>query len=515
MISSEFYDKLDEFGLGDILSPAKYSYLGFTNDDLLFSALDDILVNNSKVLIHGDPDVDGLCSLLIVKETFERLGYLNFDVYPYESRSHSLNNGAVSKAIHEKYDYLIIVDSSSNDLDNINKLIYFGVTPIIIDHHNCNLDSYDEYPDGCIIISTYLENLIRSEQFYKLSAGALCFCLFSEYLKSKGLEWEDLSAFALCSLYGDCIEMTSYLNRSIYHLATSLPNHKLPRQIRDFFVFYKNGVFNRRFIEYTLSPKINALFRSENFDLINTLMLTNTTKDFRDKLLLAVDEIHDKARTLISRVSDTIERKNLNNIVIGNLSTSEYAISENKIYNYTGLVANNLSTEYGKPSVVLCDTGSYVKGSFRDLLSRNYLPMFKQFCSAEGHGAAFGIKLDYKDVEDFLYSLENFIDKRFNSLGVKEPLIFNYDKSLPDVKLLSDMATYNEFSGNSYPIALITKKNDLRSKRSFAKNSRYIYEWGEYKVSSETIIPPGGLIKIKPIFTSKLKLVVFNKNVML
>lgn len=511
----DFYDKLREIGLGDILSPATYSYPGFTNDNLLFNELDKIIANNSKVLIHGDPDVDGLCSLLVVRDSLRRLEHFNFDVFPYESRDHSVSSKAVSKAIYEKYDYLIIVDSSSNDLDNINKLIKFNVTPIILDHHRCNLDSYEDYPDGCIIISTYLENVIRGEKVFKLSAGALCFCLFAEYLSNRGLEWEDLSAYALCSLYSDCIEMTDYLNRGIYYLATGLPKYKIPRVINDFFIFYKTGCFNRRFIEYTFSPKINALFRSENFDLLNTLVLGDIPQSFKDKLLLAVDDIHSKSRTLISRVSDTIERKNLNNIVIGNLSTSEYAVSENKLYNYTGLVANTLSTEYGKPSIVLCDTGSYVKGSFRDLLSRDYLPMFKQFCNAEGHGAAFGIKLEYKEVEDFLYVLENFIDKRFNSLGVKEPLVFPYEGSLPDVKLLTDMATYNEFSGMSYPMALVTKKNNLKSKNSFAKNTRYIYEWGEYKIDSSTIIPPGGLLKIKPIFGSKLKLVVFNKNIML
>lgn len=508
-----FYEELKNRNLESLLEPVEYKYEGFYNDRLLFDALDDIKEHNKKVLIYGDPDVDGLSSLLIVREALERIGHKNFEVYDYDTREHSVNINAVTKAIYEKFDYMIIVDSSSNDVKNISMLIEFGVTPIIIDHHVTHYDDYKYYPSGCVIISSDIENRLRHERFYKVSAGAMCFSLFGKYLEDRKYPWKDLSAYGLISLYSDCIEMSPKFNRGIYYLATSLKTHELPRFITDF--FFKTSVFSRRFIEFTLAPKINALFRSENFNILNAYFLRDLSYVERQKLLLVIDEVHSEARTLVSRVSDTIEKKNLNNIVIGNLSTSQFAINENKLYNYTGLVANNLSSEYGKPSVVLCETGTYIKGSFRDLFSRNYLPKFKQFCYAEGHGAAFGIKLQYNEVDNFLYCLEELVDKKFFILGVQEPIEVQCDTSYPDDKLLGDMALYNEFSGTEIPIALLTKKNDLISKTSYSKSSRYTYEWGSYRIDSSYVIPPGSMIKIKPTLTSSIKLITYTKNIML
>ena len=52
------------------------------------------------------------------------------------------------------------------------------------------------------------------------------------------------------------------------------------------------------------------------------------------------------------------------------------------------MIANNLAQEYSKPCIVLCDNGSEIKASFRDILGRNYLDIFKQFCRCGGHPPA-------------------------------------------------------------------------------------------------------------------------------
>lgn len=510
---SRLYDVLADRDIGDILEPCLYEYKGFVNDERLFKELDFIIENNKRLLVKGDPDPDGLFSIKIVEAAFNRCGYTNYEIFRYTSRSHNLTDDCIDKVIYEKFDYILILDSSSNDMTNINKFDYFGIKTIIIDHHICNY-TFSAYPDSCIIINSSMDNVERREDFYKLSAGAVTFCLMAEYLNRKKKTWVDLSAYALITLYSDSIDMTREVNRGIYYLATGLPTEALPIYVRHFLNDYTR--FTRRFIEFTFVPKINALFRAEHFKIINEYILEDHTSVYNYNYIIGViTEIYEEARRMVDMATDTIKYKNLENIVVANLNSCSIPVKINKLYNYTGLVANNLSSKFGKPCVVLCDADTHIKGSFRDLYSRDYLRTFKQFCKAEGHNAAFGIKLEYVEYSDFMFYIEEKINKKFFILGIEEPIQLEMNTIVPDLELLSDIALYNEFSGNEIPIIIVSKKNNLRSNRSYSSNSNYSYKWGDLKIDSTSYIPSGMELLIKPILTKKLKLVTVNRNAMI
>ena len=507
-----FREKLKEYDVEGILDHQEYQYPGFTGDERLFSALDDIITNNKKVYIHGDSDCDGVFAAKIVECFFKEFKHNNYEVHKYLERSHVLTEESITSAIQKKFDYMIILDSSVNDLAKMKILIKFGIIPIIIDHHVPEF-SLTDYPEEAIVIDTVFENYIRKCDYFKLSGGALTFCLFGRYLEIKGKDFKFLAPYALVTLYSDCIDMTRDLNRSIYYLATEINRNNLPVYFQDFMEDY--DVFCRRFIEFTLSPKINALFRAEELHLVNRYLFEDHSVFERKKLVTAIKTLHESSRQLVNIATDSIKRENLNNIVIANLNSTSYPIYENKLYNYTGVVANGLSTDYGKPCVVLCDTGTGIKASFRDLLSRNYLPKFKQFCRAAGHGPAFAINLNYTEYNQFMWYLREKIDKKFFILGVDDNINLESTSLSPDVELLENVALYNEFSGSEVPIALITKRNNLRLARSYNSFYKYRYKWGEFTVSSVSLVPPGMQMRIKPIRTKKLKLIVFNRSVML
>lgn len=508
----EFIKELEEYGVPEILDKVKYEYTGFTGDTRFFYELDYIRKSDKRVLIHGDSDPDGAYGVKIAEESFDKLGFKNYEIYRYKKRSHVLTDEAVNYAIYNRFDYILIIDSSTNDFSNISKLVKFGVKPIILDHHVANHD-LDRYPDECIIINTIIENRIRNMDFYRLSGGALTFCLFSKYLENNNIEYNELSAYALITLYADSIDMTRKLNRGIYYMATELDRSKLPKCVKDFLEDYY--VFSRRFIEYIFVPKINALFRAEELEILNKYLFDDNSFEVTQELVRVITDIHESKRNMVNIVTDEITKELLGNIVIANLSSSSLAIEVNKLYNYTGLVANNLSTEYGKPCVVLCDTGTSLKASFRDSLSRSYLGVFKQFCNAEGHGAAFGINLQYTEYEDFMYYLREKIDKKFFILGVSEPLEVDvYDES-PDPELITSVSLYNEFSGIDVPIALLRKKNNMSCVKSYNGSYPYKYTWSNLKVESKSKLITGSVIKIKPILTNSIRLLVFSRNVVI
>ena len=222
-------------------------------------------------------------------------------------------------------------------------------------------------------------------------------------------------------------------------------------------------------------------------------------------------ELYDVTRKMVARVTDLVQRDVLNNFVIANLSSCDLPDKVEKLYNYTGLIANNLAQEYGKPCIVLCDTGTNVKGSFRDLLGRNYLEIFCQFSKSEGHPAAFGINLNYVDVADFIDMIKNTVDKKFFIYKLEDNLVLDMNDVTPNVKLLKDIAYYNEFSGQSLPMAVVKKRHMMREFSNY-KKSYYNYKWGDLTVESQYKLVLGSYIKIKPVLAKNLRLISYARG---
>lgn len=510
----DFYDILANLGLVNTINPVTYSKPVFVGEEKVYDFLNDIVDNNKKVLIYGDYDPDGLMSLLSVRDSFKYIKFSNYEVFKYRKRTHSLDSYAAFKAIEEKFDYIIVCDAGSSDMDMIKKLIYFNVRVILLDHHKTKY-KYEDYPENCAIVNTTLENKILHDDVYRLSAGALTYIIMRAFTERRtGSHNKSISAYATISLYADCIDMSSSLNRSIYYESIALDDLSLPMYIQHF--LQGNMKFCRRFIEYQFTPKVNSVFRSENFELINKYFLeedafVNDIHIILEKMI----EVYENARDMIAKCADIIEHQVLDNFVIGNLSSVDYYLSveENKLQNYTGLVANKLSDRYGKTAIVYANAGTYIKGSLRDLYSRDYLTLFQQFCDSQGHSAAFGIKLNYLDFNEFLDYIQRVDKKFFIQTVPNSPIILSYNVAEPDSKLLTDMSIYNEFSGNDIPIALLEKKlvGALPEVTSRYSSKFYTnYKWGNYYIQSPSKIPFGSNMLIKPIKSKSIKLLVYD-----
>lgn len=490
-------------------SNLSYTHPIFINEERLFEALDDIRENNRKVMIFEDCDPDGLLSGLQVRETLTRIGNTNHSIWHYKSKNHHIDEDCVYRCIEEKYDYLIIVDVGTNEVDKLKTLNTFGVKVIIIDHHVGKYD-FNYYGKDTILINSKMNNNVDDRFLYVLSAGALTFTLMYKYGSLRGIDLKYLSVYALITLYSDSIDMAHDLNRSIYNMAINQPLSVLPYFVKDF--MYTNSSFRRRFIEFSLVPKINALFRAEEFELINEYFLNSSLSSIgRNKILERVKDIYVEKRKMVNMVTDLVKREVLENFVIANLSSSGIETQQSKLYNYTGVIANNLSQEYGKPCIVLCDDGSQIKGSFRDILGRNYLDIFSQFCRCGGHPAAFGIHIGYMELERFINLIKFTIDKKFSIYGLQDNLIIEINDIVPPVPLLNKIAEYNEFAGGTLPVALVKKRNLMRELSSFKKDY-YTYMWGDLKVDSSYKLVKGVYIKIKPVIGSGLKLITYTRG---
>jgi single-stranded DNA-specific DHH superfamily exonuclease len=504
----DFYVALRERGLQDILRPVEYKMSQYHNFPAVANFLDELTVNpHKRCLIYGDYDLDGLVFILETLGIMKTISFDNYEVFRYRQRTHELDREAVRYCIQNRFDYFIIGDTGSSALETLRELTNYGVKVLVIDHHVPDYN-YEDYPENVAIINTVLENRICEENRYEYSAGALAYTIYDTFAKTRGYSFEQgYCAYALISLYADCMNMANALNRAIYYRARELEREELPPFILHFMNEYQS--FNKRFIGFWYAPRINALFRSESFDILNKYFFDESLDAIqRSTLIASINSIYEDCRDKTKLLVDLVDVTEYNHFVFSDLATAESKHHHlvRKAENYTGLVANKLSERYNKTAIVVCESTKYYKGSLRDLYSRAYLPLFKRICFAAGHNAAFGLKINLLELNSFLNKLER-IDTLFSIENIaNEPIIVEHEYANPDPSLIEDIALYNEFSGSTIPVAYISKR--LVGYMPYERNSYYEkYGWGDtYFIQSDYKIDFGTKMIIQPIRSGRTKL---------
>lgn len=501
----DFYSEIEQRGLGHLLKEVPYSFQKFYNSNKVYKILDQLKDDHyGKVLIYGDYDVDGLMFSLIAKDALDSMGIKNYMICPYTKRTHSLDKNAVRFCIQNHFNYFIIGDTGSSELDTLKMLEKYGIKLIVLDHHNTNY-SYNDFGETAII-NTILDNKIVGYNKFAYSGAALGYVVFDDYLASRGFKHLDnVEAYAVVSLYSDCMDMSNELNRALYYKARQIEQSNLPKYIKHFMNEFQS--FNARFIGYWFAPRINASFRAENFTLLNKYFLADSIDAIEiSHCVSAINDLYQNARSNVNVLTDLVDVEVLNYFVVSDLKTAE-AKGLAGIYqmqNYTGLVANKLAERYGKSAIVYCEYNYEYKGSFRDLYGRNYLPVFQKIGFAQGHNSAFGLKIDLFSLDQYLDTLRHIDEKHFIA-EINAPIIIDYNYALPDEGLIRDIALYNEFSGYKTPVCYLQKSliGDMPERKT---PYNYKYAWGEFYIQSDFPITFGTKMLVKPIISKNIKL---------
>lgn len=314
-METDFYKALQNRGLLNMLQRVPYSIPQYHNFSRVAAMLDEIRKNpQRRILVYGDYDVDGLMFTLVTKSFLDCAECTNYVIFPYWKRTHELDREAVRFCIQEKFDYMIIGDTASSDLVSLRELVNYGAKVLVLDHHVCDT-SYDEYPENVAVISTHIENRIADSTIYAYSAGALAYTVYDAYAVKHEIPYpEAISSYALISLYSDCMDMTNEHNRAIYYRAITVDREDLPKFILHFMNEYQ--AFNARFIGYWYAPRINALFRGENFELLNKYFFDSTLDAVqRSECIAQINEYYMQCRKLTKQLVDLVDVQELDHFV--------------------------------------------------------------------------------------------------------------------------------------------------------------------------------------------------------
>lgn len=439
-------------------------YLNTTDDDILdprlIPHLDEgakMLIKhisqNDKVLIQVDSDCDGYTSAALLMNYL----YCLFPSFVNNNISYRVHmgkqHGIIPDTIPEDVKLVIAPDSSSNDYEAHEYLNLSGVDVLVIDHHEA--DHISKY--ACIINNQLCDYPTKS-----LSGVAMVwkFCCYIDMLLKTDHAQKFLDLVAL-GLVADMMDVRDFETRRLIDKGLQQIRNPYFRGAIDKDQFHFTNEITPIGVAFYIAPLINATTRVGTQE--EKLMLFESMLDFRGYELVpstkrgckgqAETRVEQACRNCtniksrqtkirdnsLEKIEQIIANQNLlsNKILIVQLDD---LITDR---NLTGLIANQLMSEYQRPVLILNKIenedgtitweGSgrgYDKSRLKDF--RGFLENNKYVMYAEGHANAFGIGIKDEDISAFIASTNSALDGFDFTPIYNVDFIYKSDELTPD-----------------------------------------------------------------------------------
>src|SRR5437762_2299065 len=383
---------------GRFLNPA----LDHLHDPMLLAdmgvAVDRIMTaiaRKERLAVHGDYDVDGITSTVILRRALELLGGDVVHFLPERLRDgYGLQPAAIERLHADGVRLVISVDCGIRGADAAKRARELGVDLIITDHHE---------PDGTLPPALAVINPKRADCSYpdKNLAGvgvalklvqALC-------LRADKMKW--LPAFVKIAAIGTLADVVPLVgeNRVIAKLGLgSLSTGRHTVGLRA--LLECSGLTGKTIDSYQVSfmvaPRVNAAGRMSTPDIATRLLLATDEAAVEDARALAQQLNDENLRRqqeeadLVAQAKKAIETDPVigahNVLVVGGDGWHRGVI---------GIAASKLVDSYHKPAIVLSVDGELAHGSCRSIPDFDMLDALERcadlFLRFGGHKQAAGL----------------------------------------------------------------------------------------------------------------------------
>jgi single-stranded-DNA-specific exonuclease len=409
---------LDEPGVAQrFLSPS----LADLHDPLLLAdmavAVDRILIAvaaRERIAIHGDYDVDGVTSTVILRRALELLGADVVHFIPERLRDgYGLQPAALDRLHAQGVRLVISVDCGIRAAEAARHACSLGLDLIITDHH----EPGDELP-ACVAVINPKRHDCRYPDKNLAGVGVALKLVQALCAKSGRVAW--LPAFVKVAALGtlaDVVPLTGE-NRIIAKLGLEMLS-KGPHKVGLRALLEASGLLNTAIdshqVSFVIAPRINAAGRM-------------STPDIAARLLLAADEAMGvEARALAEQLNaENLRRQEeeaaivaeARKVVETDLDVGSRTVivvaGEGWHRGVIGIVASKLVDAFHRPAIVISVDGDVAHGSCRSIPSFNMLAALEScgevMTKFGGHKQAAGLTIEAGRIRELRAAVNAYAD---------------------------------------------------------------------------------------------------------
>jgi single-stranded-DNA-specific exonuclease len=406
----------------DFLEPA----LGQLHDPFLLKgmreAVDRLLAavaRRERIVIHGDYDVDGITSTVILRRALELVGGVVDHFVPDRLRDgYGLQPATIERLAADGARLIISVDCGIRAREAAERARALGVDLIITDHHEPEAD----LPRALAVI-----NPRRADCSYPdkgLAGVGVALKVVQALLAASGRGADLLPHFVKVAAIGTLADVVPLVGENRVIASCGLAElSRGPHATGIEALLDASGLLNKRLdsfhVSFILAPRLNAAGRMRSADLALDLLL------LRGRDGAVRDQAHELARLLSEENAKRQEQEaaivaEARRMVDGDLDIGGQNIlvvaAEGWHRGIIGIVASKLVDHYCKPAIVLSVEGDVAHGSGRSIAAFNLLEALEGcadvFLRFGGHRQAAGLTVERERLPELRRRLSAWANAR-------------------------------------------------------------------------------------------------------
>ncbi len=400
----------------------EHPYTAFAGIERAIALVLEHVAQRSRITVHGDYDVNGVCSTAVLVRALRRLGAdVNWYLPDRASDGYGLNRMTVERLAVRGTKLLVSVDCAITAVNEVARALELGMEVVVTDHHTPRADGV--LPDAPIVhpqLCAYpCPDLCATAVAYKLAQGLEETWHRDRARNGNGTERahpsattgalkDDLDLVALATI-ADVVpllgENRALARRGLRALAgTAKPG------LRALMVVARvdPGRVNERSVAFALAPRLNAAGRLYRADAGLELILTEDEAR-ATQVARELDMANQDRRSVELKIRIEAEA------LLAQLGERHAYVLAGEGWHagVIGIVASRLAESLRRPVVLIAQDGPMARGSGRagceafDLLAG--LTACKDHLSGYGgHRAAAGLEIESERVSDFAAALDAY-----------------------------------------------------------------------------------------------------------
>lgn len=441
--------------------------------DKAVKRLSQAVINNEKILVYGDYDVDGTSAVaLLYSFLCELIGseYKSLVEYYIPDRyteGYGISDQGIEYCKSNNVNLLISLDCGIKANDKVDLANQNGIDVIICDHH---LEG-DDIPHAVAILDPKRKDC--PYPYKELSGCGVGFKLIQGYCKQYKLPdqlWLSRMDLVAISIASDIVAITGE-NRILAHFGLEIIN-KFPRVgiksildqagIKIHYPFKEETIFSRVIsisdLVFFVGPRINAAGRMKSGrESVRLFICEDEDKsvDIGKRINAQNEDRKEQDRNAteeaIHMIHDSFEYDKRKSIVIYN---------PNWFKGIIGIVASRLVEEFYKPTIVLTKSSDgLITGSARSVKEFNIYNGI-DYCSDllehfGGHKFAAGLSMKEENLEEFTEKFEQYVSDNLEESSYVPEIQVDMPLDLSEVthSFMNNLKRFAPFGpGNMEPI---------------------------------------------------------------
>ena len=423
--------------------------------------IDEHIEQNKKILLFGDYDVDGGCSVALLAKYLKFKG-ANFNYYIPDrfKDGYGPNLTLMKKFSKEKINLIIFVDCGTNSFDEINFLNSNGIKSIIIDHHK--IDNFKVNPS---VFINPLKNSDYKKYNFFCSTNLVFFLLRFILSKNRENKKFNLTKYLIYAALGTICDVMPLRGINRY-LSIEATNSFNLNEDNAFSYILKFKKINRKLtiddLGYLIGPVLNSGGRLGKSKLATRLLISDDKQEI-EKISTELLYTNEKRKIIEDRTLKLIEKN------IDLKKNYIFHVEDNISEGILGIIAARLAEKYNKPVILATHSGNLIKGSARSIeeidIGKILLSLKQKniLTKGGGHAMAGGFSLLKKNIK----KIDEYLQKqiKINKINNVNTYLSKHSLTLLNNSLRTDLRKIAPFgSKNPSPILLFHKIKIIKTK---------------------------------------------------